>query len=175
MKSGRPRGPGKPSEMCTGFAPHFRMFPRAPGVGQTSKTNPKTPGQTAFKYPMATSIDSPNRRRPPTSLAQPGCRGCTLDGCEIRKMFKDRKSVLLGVRAAPGAPETCAKGGRFESWKIVRSYDIASHRCLAGTSVWRTAHVSNERGCSSTWTEWIFATLSCNPASKVNHTRPPRH
>ncbi len=27
------------------------------------------------------------------------------------KLFKDRKSVIFGVKAAPGAPETLPKGG----------------------------------------------------------------
>ena len=36
-------------------------------------------------------------------------RGCTLGG--NFHLFKDRKSVILGVWAAPGAPETLPKGG----------------------------------------------------------------
>ncbi len=38
-------------------------------------------------------------------------RGCTLDGYHFFELFKDRKSVILGVWAAPGGPETLAKGG----------------------------------------------------------------
>ncbi len=37
--------------------------------------------------------------------------GCTLDGCKILDFVKCRKSVILGVWAAPGAPGTRAKGG----------------------------------------------------------------
>ncbi len=37
--------------------------------------------------------------------------GCTLDGCKNLNFLKIRKSVMLGVWAAPGAPETPAKGG----------------------------------------------------------------
>ncbi len=36
-------------------------------------------------------------------------RGCTLGGYKIDQFFKDRKSVILGVWAAPGAPETLPK------------------------------------------------------------------
>ncbi len=38
-------------------------------------------------------------------------RGCTLDSYKISNLVKDRKSVILGVWVAPGAPETLAKGG----------------------------------------------------------------
>ncbi len=38
-------------------------------------------------------------------------RGCTLGGYEIVKFVKDRKSVILGVWAAPEAQETLPKGG----------------------------------------------------------------
>jgi hypothetical protein len=38
-------------------------------------------------------------------------RGCTLDGYIILKIFKDRKSAILGVWATPGDPETLAIGG----------------------------------------------------------------
>ncbi len=38
-------------------------------------------------------------------------RGCTLAGSKVVKQMKDRKSVIFGVWAAPGAPETRPKGG----------------------------------------------------------------
>ncbi len=38
-------------------------------------------------------------------------RGCTLAGSKVFDFVKDRKSVILGVWAAPGAPETRSKGG----------------------------------------------------------------
>jgi hypothetical protein len=44
------------------------------------------------------------------SLAPRPLRGCTVGGYEIDQLFKDRKSVILGVWAAPGAPETLPKG-----------------------------------------------------------------
>ncbi len=42
-----------------------------------------------------------------------GGRGCTLDGYKILKIFKGRKSVMLGVWVAPMAPETLPKDGRL--------------------------------------------------------------
>ena len=43
----------------------------------------------------------------------PSCtsRGCTLDGYKILELLKGRRSIILGVWAAPGAPETLPKGG----------------------------------------------------------------
>ena len=53
LRSGRPRGPGKPFQNVGGFAPHiFEGLPGPPGAGQTSKTHPNKSGQTAFKYPV---------------------------------------------------------------------------------------------------------------------------
>ncbi len=51
--------------------------------------------------------DSPNRQNqgPSRSVAAPWF------GWKIMEVFKDWKSVILGVWAAPGAPETFAKGG----------------------------------------------------------------
>ena len=34
----------------------------------------------------------------------------TLDGYKVLELVKDRKSVILAVWAAPGAPESLAKG-----------------------------------------------------------------
>ncbi len=38
-------------------------------------------------------------------------RGCTLDGYKNLQLCKDLKSVILEIWAAPGAPDTLAKGG----------------------------------------------------------------
>ena len=38
-------------------------------------------------------------------------RGCTLGAYKDYNFHEDRKSLILGVWAAPGAPETRAKGG----------------------------------------------------------------
>ncbi len=60
LTSGRPRGPGKAFKNVGGDFPHiFEGVPDPPGASQTSKTHPKTSGQSAFRNPALRSGQGP--------------------------------------------------------------------------------------------------------------------
>ena len=84
--------------------------------GQPRKSGPESKSASVWTGLEAKFGRDPAEGRPlrdlPDSRLHPK-RGCTLDGCEIFELFKDRKSVILGVWVAPGAPEALAKGGRL--------------------------------------------------------------
>ncbi len=93
------------------------------------KTGPEISGQTAFRYPVITRCrrqESKANMKAKRAGADPKAtdtapyeftvvsrviRGCTLGGYKMDQFFKDRKSVILEVWAAPGAPETLPQGG----------------------------------------------------------------
>ncbi len=129
---------GAQTAPTSGRAPASALLPRVaqprdadPAPAERSRTGAPGPAgtapQTLSKHRLSRFLGffalvclrsrgppgGPRRPRGPRRLI----RGCTLGG--NFKCFKGRKSVILGVWAAPGAPETLPKGGGHQRYKPV--------------------------------------------------------
>ena len=99
--------PGRKSAFRAGFWPDCYRG-ESTDIGPPAGLRPAGRRADVVSFPVAVRPKSGPEAR---FSARKHYRGCNLDGYKVLKLFKDRKLVILGVWAPPGARETLPKGG----------------------------------------------------------------
>ncbi len=87
-----PGGPRNHSERRGAKRPHFGWVSGAPGAGQTSKTQPKNWGQTAFRYPEPSDHEGQASRTAETR--DPGPTYCWGNELSIKTLWNPYENPI---------------------------------------------------------------------------------